>query len=84
MSKKNKYPIEKSEKVWQEELSPEEFNILRKKGTEYAFSVNLMTTMRKEPTCVKDVESHSMRAIVNLTVIVVGPVMTNPLKELWN
>ena len=38
MSKKNKYPIEKSEKAWQEELSPEEFNILRKKGTEYAFS----------------------------------------------
>ena len=38
MSKKNKYPIEKSEKAWQEELSPEEFNILRKKGTEYPFS----------------------------------------------
>lgn len=38
MSKKNKYPIEKSEKTWQEELSPEEFNILRKKGTEYPFT----------------------------------------------
>ena len=38
MSKKNKYPIEKSEKVWQDELSPVEFNILRKKGTEYPYS----------------------------------------------
>ncbi len=38
MSKKNKYPIEKSEKVWQEELSPVEFNILRKKGTEHPYS----------------------------------------------
>ena len=24
MSKKNKYPVEKSEKAWKEELSPEE------------------------------------------------------------
>ena len=38
MSKKNKYPIEKSEKAWLDELSPEEFNILRKKGTEYPYS----------------------------------------------
>jgi peptide-methionine (R)-S-oxide reductase len=38
MNKKNKYPIEKSEKAWLDELSPEEFNILRKKGTEYPYS----------------------------------------------
>ena len=38
MSKKNRYPVEKSEKAWQKELSPEEFNILRKKGTEYPFT----------------------------------------------
>ena len=34
MSKKNKYPVEKSEKAWKEELSPEEYYILREKGTE--------------------------------------------------
>lgn len=38
MSKKNKYPVEKSEKVWKEELTPEEYKILRQKGTEYPFT----------------------------------------------
>ena len=38
MSKKNKYPVEKSEKAWKEELSPEEYYILREKGTESPFT----------------------------------------------
>ena len=38
MSKKNKYPYEKSEKKWKERLSKEEFKILREKGTEHPFS----------------------------------------------
>ena len=38
MSKKNKYPVEKSEKAWKEELSPEEYYILREKGTEFPFT----------------------------------------------
>jgi peptide-methionine (R)-S-oxide reductase len=38
MSKNKKYPIEKSEKNWKAELSPEEFKILREKGTEYPFT----------------------------------------------
>ena len=38
MSKDKKYPIEKSEKKWKAELSPEEFKILREKGTEYPFT----------------------------------------------
>ena len=38
MSKNKKYPIEKSEKKWKAELNPEEFKILRDKGTEYPFT----------------------------------------------
>jgi len=38
MSKNKKYPIEKSEKNWKAERSPEEFKILREKGTEYPFT----------------------------------------------
>lgn len=29
------YPVDKSEKEWEETLSPKQFEILRKKGTEY-------------------------------------------------
>ena len=38
MIKKNKYPVEKSEKAWKEQLSPEEYYILREKGTEFPFT----------------------------------------------
>lgn len=38
MSKKNKYPVEKSEKAWKEQLSPKEYYILREKGTEFPFT----------------------------------------------
>ncbi len=38
MSKKNKYPVDKSEKAWKEELSPGEYYILREKGTESPFT----------------------------------------------
>ncbi len=33
-----KYEITKSEEEWKKELSPEEFKVLREKGTEYAFT----------------------------------------------
>jgi len=33
-----KYKIEKSEEEWKKELSPEEYRILREKGTERAFT----------------------------------------------
>ncbi|MEG9328211.1 peptide-methionine (R)-S-oxide reductase [Salinimicrobium catena] len=36
-----KYPLTKSEAEWKAELSPQEFQVLRKKGTEPAFSSEL-------------------------------------------
>lgn len=35
---KSEFPIKKSEAQWQQELTPEEYNVLRKKGTERAFT----------------------------------------------
>ena len=38
MSKNKKYPINKSEEAWKLDLSPEEYKILREKGTEFPFT----------------------------------------------
>lgn len=38
MSKNKKYPFDKTDQAWKAELSPEEFKILRGKGTEYPFT----------------------------------------------
>ncbi len=35
MSDDKKYAVEKSEQEWKSQLSPEEYRVLRKKGTEY-------------------------------------------------
>lgn len=35
---KEEFPVEKTEAEWKAELSPEEYNILREKGTERAFT----------------------------------------------
>jgi peptide-methionine (R)-S-oxide reductase len=34
----NKYEISKSESEWKKELTPEQYHVLREKGTEYAFT----------------------------------------------
>ncbi len=38
MSKNKKYPINKSEEAWKLDLSPDEYKILREKGTEFPFT----------------------------------------------
>lgn len=44
------YEINKSEDEWKKELTPEQYKILRQKGTEMAFTGALYKITIKEPT----------------------------------
>ena len=46
-AEKQQFPIQKSESEWKAELSSQEFQVLRKKGTERAFTSELLDV--KEP-----------------------------------
>jgi peptide-methionine (R)-S-oxide reductase len=37
-TREENFPVQKSDSVWQQELSPEQYHVLREKGTELAFT----------------------------------------------
>lgn len=45
--KKKSFPVEKTEKQWKEELTPAQYNVLRKKATEPRYSSSIITVTEK-------------------------------------
>lgn len=45
--KMEKYPVQKSEEEWKKELTPQEYEVMRKKGTERAFTGAYHNTKEK-------------------------------------
>ena len=80
MSKKNKYPVEKSEKAWKEELSPEEYYILREKGTEFPFTGKFNDHYEKGTYLCKGCGSPLYQSDSKFDSHCGWPMHTNPLK----
>ena len=82
MSKKINTLSKNQKKLGKKSSAPKNITFSGRKARSPLLQAISMITTRKEPICAKVVDPHSMKVIVNLTAIVVGPVMTNPLKDL--
>ena len=69
------YNVSKTDKEWREELSPEEYDILRNKGTERPHTGIYNMHFEDEYMFAKDVDNRYSRVITNLCLIVDGQVM---------
>ena len=78
------YPIKKTETEWKEQLSPEEFHILRKKEPNAPLPESLMIIMKMEFTPVKDVDKPFMILLPNLIVAADGLPMILQFREPLN
>ena len=78
----SKYPVDKSEEAWKQELSAEEYRIFVKQEQNIPSPVNTTLILKQEPTIAKGVAPHSMLQVQNLTVVAAGPLMTKALKAL--
>ena len=68
----------KSEKEWKEQLSPEEYKVTRKKGTERAFTDSTTTVKSKAPITVSVVAARYLVPRPSSTLEPDGPVFGNP------
>ncbi len=66
--------VNKTDREWQRELSPEEYRITRQKGTEPAFTGNTGTLSNMVPMFVVAVALNCSRQMQNMIVVAVGQV----------
>ena len=76
LQKMSKYKVEKSEQQWKDQLSVEEYRILRQAGTEYPFTGQYNNHLLQASTAVKAVVPHSTLLALNSTVAAAGRHMT--------
>jgi peptide methionine sulfoxide reductase MsrB len=66
--------LNKTDREWQRELSPDEFRITRQKGTEPAFTGNIGILNKPALMYVAAVVRHYLILKINMTVVAAGQV----------
>jgi len=72
--------MSKTDKNWKEELTDEQYRILRKKGTEMPHSGTYNLHFEKGTYCVPDVMNPFLKVVPSLMPIVDGQVLTRQSK----
>lgn len=71
-------PSAMTEDDWREQLSEEQFKVLREAGTEPAFRESIGTTTTTACTDARDVILRSLNPMISLNQVQAGQVLINP------
>ena len=71
--------MELSEQQWRAKLSPDQYRVLRQKGTETPFTGELLNERREGMLLAPAVAKSCLKAIISLNPVMVGQVFTMSL-----
>ena len=78
------FEVYKSDADWKKQLSGMEYYVLRRGGTEYAFTSELLDENARVPTCVRPAKIPCFDQNTSTTPTAAGPLLTGPLRGHWS